>query len=145
GSAISWDYFFQMQARLRANRVPQPWSFVCHPFHWYQLQKAASVAGTRTNAADNLLNAVNSMFLVDRVAGVDIYVSSYIEPDGQDDSVVAMFGRSAIALDLRRAPRLEPERDASRRGWELNLSAVFAHGTWRPTHGIKGVFDTTLP
>ena len=46
----------------------------------------------------------------------------------------------ALALDMRRAPRLEPERDASRRGYELNLSAVYAHGVWRPKFGVCGIF-----
>ena len=39
--------------------------------------------------------------------------------------------------------RLEPERDASRRGWELNLSTVYAHGVWRPTYGVQMIFVDT--
>jgi len=32
--------------------------------------------------------------------------------------------------------RIEPERDASLRGFELNASSVFAYGVWRPQYGI---------
>ena len=52
-----------------------------------------------------------------------------------------MFSRDALGYDLRRAPRLEPERDASRRGIELNMTAVFAAGVWRPGFGVLGIFD----
>jgi hypothetical protein len=48
-----------------------------------------------------------------------------------------MFARQAIALDIRRPFRIEPERDASRRGIELNASMIFGAGLWRPTFGVQ--------
>ena len=33
--------------------------------------------------------------------------------------------------------------NASRRGTEINLSAVYAYGVWRPAFGIQGTFDAT--
>ena len=84
-------------------------------------------------------------FYVGSVSGVDIFTSSNIAVDATPDAYCAMFARPAIAIDWRRAPRIEPERDASRRGWELNLSALYAHGVWRPKFGIQGLFDATAP
>ena len=51
----------------------------------------------------------------------------------------------ALALDVRRAPRVERQRDASRRAEELNLSAVYAHGVWRPKFGVKIISDASIP
>jgi hypothetical protein len=73
-------------------------------------------------------------FYVNSVAGVDIFLSANI---GTGTSVYGgMFSRNALALDMRRPFRLEPERDASRRGIELNASSVFAFGGWRPQYGV---------
>jgi len=87
---------------------------------------------------------VNSMFFVKQFGGVSIFVSSNVETSS-NDAYAGMFSRDALAFDLRRAPRMEPERDASRRGVELNLTSVFAHGVWRPTFGVAGLFDNQAP
>jgi hypothetical protein len=145
GSTITWSYFMAMEAILRAQKAPYPYFSVMHPYQWYSLAKAASVAGTSTNAAPSLLEEVNSMFFVRQVGGVYIFVSSNLSIDGSADAKPGMWSRDAIALDMRRQPRIEAERDASRRGYELNLSALYAKGVWRPTFGVQGIFDCTAP
>lgn len=146
GSVITWSYLFAMEAQLKANKAPYPYFTVMHPYQWYNLAKAASVASSSaTNAAASLLEEVNSMFFVKQVGGVYIFTSSNFTIDGSGDTNIGMWSRDALALDMRRAPRIEPERDASRRGWELNLSALYAKGVWRPTFGIRGIFDCTAP
>jgi len=57
----------------------------------------------------------------------------------------AVFPRDAIALDWRRQPRLEAERNASARGTEFNMSAVFAHGVWRPALGVYAKMFAATP
>ena len=57
----------------------------------------------------------------------------------------AIFNREALALDLRRGMRIEPDRDPSRRWTELNTTMVYATGTWRSDWGIKLVSDATAP
>jgi hypothetical protein len=145
GSALSWGYFYAMMSRLRAQNAPMPYYFVCHPHQWHALGKAASVAGTMTNAAPELLSGINTNFYVGSVSGVMIFTSSNIAVDGSDDAIAGMFSRQALAFDVRRAMRLEPERDSSRRGWELNLTMLYAHGVWRPKFGIQGTFDAAAP
>jgi hypothetical protein len=146
GSVMTWSYLFAMEAQLKAQKAPYPYFTVIHPYQWYNLAKAASVASSSsTNAAPSLLEEVNSMFFVKQVGGVYIFTSSNFTIDGSDDTNVGMWSRDALALDMRRAPRIEPERDASRRGWELNLSAVYGKGVWRPRFGIRGIFDCTAP
>jgi hypothetical protein len=144
GSTITWGHVMAMEAILRNQKAPYPYSLILHPYQWQPLAKAASVAGTVTNAAPSLLEEVNSMFFVRQMGGVYIFVSANMPLSGSD-SKPGMFSRDAIALDMRRAPRIEPERDASRRGWELNLSAIYATGVWRPTFGVQGIFACSAP
>lgn len=146
GSLITWGYFLAMEAQLKAQKAPYPYFFVCHPYQWYQLAKAASVASSvATNAPESLKDEINTAFFVRQMGGVSIFVSSNFTIDANADTKPAMFSRDALALDMRRAPRIEPERDASRRGYELNLSAIYAKGVWRPTFGVQGIFDCTAP
>jgi hypothetical protein len=144
GSKCTWSYVSAMETILRRNLAPYPYVLVLSPAHWYELAKAASVAGSTTNAAPSLLEAVNSTFFVRQAAGVSIFVSGNVETSSTD-AYAGMFARDALAYDVRRAPRLEPERDASRRGIELNLSSVFAHGVWRPAFGVLGIFANAAP
>lgn len=145
GSAITWKYFSAMLARLTAQHAPKPYMFVCHPYQWNELAKAASVASAvRTNAPEYMMEAVARNYFMANYSGVDIFVTSNV-PLSTNDAYCAMFSRSALAFDNRRSPRLEPERDASRRGYELNMTSVYAYGVWRATFGIQGIFDCTAP
>jgi hypothetical protein len=144
GTAITWGYFGAMLARLTAQKAPRPYVFVCHPFQWHALAKAVGPANERTNTPEYLMEEVARNFYVRTYSGVDIFVTSNV-PLSSTDAYCAMFSRQAIAYDLRRAARLEPERDASRRGYELNMTIVYGHGIWRPKFGIQGIFDATAP
>ena len=144
GSAMTWSYFYAMLTKLRAQNAPAPYAFVCRPEQWHYLGKAVAPGATVTNSPA-IQDSIVGRFYVGSVSGVDIYVSSNIAVDNSSDSYAAMFNPQALALDIRRAPRLEAERDASRRGWELNLSAVYAHGVWRPKFGVKGLFAADSP
>jgi hypothetical protein len=145
GSACTWSYLMAMESVLKAAYAPYPYVAVLSPAQWFPLAKSASVASSSaTNAAASLLEAVNSMFFVKQFGGVSIFVSNNVETSGTD-AYAGMFSRDALAYDLRRAPRLEAERDASRRGIELNLTSVFAHGVWRPTFGVCGLFANSAP
>jgi formaldehyde-activating enzyme involved in methanogenesis len=145
GTTITWGHIFAMESILRAKKAPAPYFLVLHPYQWHPLAKAATVAGASQTIAPSVAEQVNTSFWVKTVANVNIFVTSNISIDASDDAVCGMFSRDALALDMRRAPRIEPERDASRRGWELNLSAIYAKGVWRPTFGVKGTFDAAVP
>lgn len=141
GSICTWSYVMAMESVLKTKFAPYPYILVLSPAQWFPLAKAASVASSvATNAADSLKEAVNSMFFVKQFGAVSIFVSNNVETSG-NDAYAGMFSRDALAFDLRRAPRIEYERDASRRGTEMNLTSVFAHGVWRPTFGVTGIFD----
>lgn len=131
---FTWANFFAALTRMRAAYAPLPYVCVLHPYQWHCLGTAVAPGVTVTNSP-YIQDAIVRQFFVGNVAGVDIFLDGNIT-DASSATYGAMFSRNALALDWRRAPRIEPERDASRRGWELNLSAIYASGIWRPQYGI---------
>lgn len=143
GSTMIWGYFYAAHSILRANKVPGPYVCVMHPYHWHDLAGDVAGGATATNAPDFQDQVMRDWF-VRRVAGVDIFVSANVSTSGSD-AYSGMFSRDAIAFDLRRDFRLEPERDASARAWELNATMLYAHGVWRPAFGVTILADATTP
>lgn len=149
GSTITWSYLSAAIAKARnANKsVAVPLVAVIHGYQWAVLAKAASVAGATVAVAPNFQDRVTAQTPLGQVAtfmGVPI-MQTFQTPDSNDDFTGAVFARDAIAIDWRRAVRIEPERKASRRGTQYNMSAVYAHGVWRPSLGVKMIFDATAP
>jgi len=64
---------------------------------------------------------------------------------GSNYAVGAMFTRDAMAFDLRRGLRIEPDRDASLRASELNATMIHAHGVWRADRGVVLKSDASAP
>lgn len=144
GSAMTWAYFSAAITRLRNQNAPGPYFAVMHPYQYHDLAANASVVGQSFHAGD-LADAIQNRWWVGRALGTDIYLSSNISIDDADDAMAGVFSRMALAYDSRRAPRLEPQRDASRRATELNMTAVYAHGIWRPRFGVQIVTDASAP
>jgi hypothetical protein len=144
GSAMTWGRFFAAAAQLRAQKAPGQAYAVLHPYHWHDLASEAAIAGTMGNTPEFGDEVMRNRF-VGMAAGVMIFESANIPVDGNDDAVSGVFVSQALALDVRRAPRIERERDASRRADELNLSTVYAHGVWRPKFGVKIIADASIP
>jgi hypothetical protein len=141
GSVMTWGYVFAMQAVLRNALAPLPYTLVCTPYQAYNLGKSASVGATVTNSPElqNRLSSGQERVYMGQFFGINIFSSVYCEASSTD-AYAGMFSPQAIALDWRRAPRLEVERDGSRRATELNFSAVIAQGVWRPEWGVCGIF-----
>jgi len=145
GSTFTWGYFYSALTNLRIGNVPMPYVAVLHPTHWHKLAVTAAVASTVTNAP-SFQDEVMRRWYVGTVAGVDIFVSNNVPAGGTStDSYSAMFNPRALAFDLRRGYRLEPERDASKRAYELNATMHYAHGVWRPLWGAYILADAQAP
>lgn len=146
GTVITWGYLAAAIAQARnANKSKNvPLSAVVHGYQWAVLAKTASVAGASVVNAPALQDQISSTGYIATFMGVPIY-QVYTDPDSSGDFTGGVFPRSAIAIDWRRRVRVEPERDASRRGTEFNMSAVYAHGVWRAKLGVKMTFDAAAP
>jgi hypothetical protein len=143
GSALTWGHFTAAMTTLRMQNAPLPYFCVLSPAQYHSLAKSASIAGATSAVAPNFQDEVTRRWWIQSFGPVDIYVTSNIAAGTAVYG--AMFARQAIAYDERRAPRLEPQRDASRRAWELNMSTVYAYGVWRPSFGVTIVSDGSVP
>ncbi|MFA5376945.1 MAG: hypothetical protein WC069_07150 [Candidatus Shapirobacteria bacterium] len=145
GTAITWGYLSAAIAQARyvnkSNSVPL--AAVIHEYQWAVLAKAASVAGSSLAQAPQFTEEITRQGAVAMFMGVPIY-KVFGGLDGTDFTG-GVFPRVALAIDWRRPVRVRAERDESRRGVELNMSAVYAHGIWRPDRGIEMYFDATAP
>ena len=78
------------------------------------------------------------------VAGVMVKTSTNLNKDASDDVKCGIFSKQAqILVSLGGGPNEERERDASLRGWEVNLVGRWARGEYKDSWGIEGVFDSS--
>lgn len=145
GQAASLANFAAAIAVLRNNKAPTPIYIVLHPYHWHDIWNGlGQPAATYANLDAITSQALRDYYVMDLI-GARWFVSANISVDGSDDAISGVFNPQAIGFDSRRAPRLEPERDASLRGWELNMTAGYAYGVIRNTFGVKFTADATEP
>jgi hypothetical protein len=141
GGTLTWTNIMRANAYLKAAHAPFPYSVVLRPEHWYYLASVAS--GVPTLAVSNeLMDSIAREFYVGSWGGMDFFVDANITSGTA--AYAGMFSRQGIALDIRRAFRLEGERDASRGGggYELNATMIYAYGLYRPTFGV-GMIGTS--
>lgn len=148
GSVITWGYVSAAIAQARnANKsVFVPLSCVIHGYQAAVLAKSASIAGATVVSAPDVSDQITRQGMSQAFVfnGVPIY-QVFASPDSQGDFIGGVFPREALAIDWRRAIRVRPQRDESRRGTEFNMSAIYAHGVWRPKRGIQMIFDASVP
>jgi hypothetical protein len=144
GSALSIGRCAAALAILQNNHVPMPINAVTHPYGWFDIwTELGQPVATKAWLGD-VANQAMQDYAVSNFMGVQWYTSSNVETSGTD-AYSGMFHREAIALDTRQVPTLEPERDASKKATELNLSAAYGMDVRRPTYGIQLTHDITTP
>lgn len=143
GTALTWGKIYQARAILEANAVPPPYNVVLHSYQWLSLATAANIAGLSNAAPLNLRNDIQTFYKVAQVNDMNFYSTGVLTPG----TIVTgfMFNPLAMALDIRRAFRIEPQRDASLRSTELNATMIYAHGVWDATFGVQIKSDASTP
>lgn len=120
-------------------------SAVLHPYHWHDVWvELGRPAATYANVGDLTSEALRDYYVA-RLANVNIYTNGNIAVDGSSDAVSGVFGARAIMLDVRRPFRLETQRDASARSWELTGTMGYAYGAVHTNEGVKFTADATEP
>lgn len=133
-------------AVLRNRSVPGGVKAVLHPYHWHDIWLELGRPAATYPSMEELTTQALRDYFMNSLLGMQVFVSAQIDVDGSDDAVSGIFHPMALALDTRRPYRLEPERDASLRAWELNGTAGYAVGLGpRPTFGVKFTADATEP
>ena len=134
---------FQAAATLRANKVQGRIVGVFHPYQTYALKASLTNTMVNPNAGD-LQNEAMRTGYVATIAGIDIFESANVAVDGSGDSKGAIFSPQAFALAMKRDFNIEPQRDASNRGFELNATAVYGVGELDDTYGVEMYYDAGL-
>ncbi len=133
-------------AVLRNNNAPNPLFGVLHAYQWQDIWAQLGSPSANQAFLGNVANqALEGWFVNNSFLNINWYIDANIVADSNDDAIGAVFHREALALDTRKAPSLEPERDASRDAWELNLSTWYAVGIRRNSFGVKITSDVTEP
>ena len=83
---------------------------------------------------------------VDRLGAVNVYSDNNLGKDATDDAKGGVFSREAIVqVHFRGGPKMEPERDPSKRSTEYNIVMVKGIGEWKDAWGREMLFDATTP
>ncbi len=126
---------------LRANKAPNPIYAVVHPYHWHAIWTELGKPAANYAFLGEVANQALRDFFVGQWLNVLWFTSANIPVEQYggtgDNAVSGFFNTRALALDTRRKPRLEVQRDASLRGWELNMTVVYAIGVRRDEFGVK--------
>lgn len=136
GGTLTWANVMRANAYLRAQKAAFPYYVVLRPEQWYYLASDATNVPTLAQS-DELKGAIADSFYIGGWGGMQFFIDANITSGTA--AVGGMFARDAAAIDLRRAFRLESQRDASRGGggWELNATMIYAYGTKRPLFGAQ--------
>jgi hypothetical protein len=148
GNSATFENFAAGCAVVRYNKATQfgPINAVMHPYHWHDLWlELGKPAATLAALGDVTTQALRDYFVGTLLGGVRIFTSSNIAVDTGIDAISGIFVGPAIMLDTRRQMRMEQERDASARAWELNVTAGYAYGIVRSTFGVKFTADAAEP
>ena len=132
-------------SQLRNSLAPNPIYVVLHPYQWHDIWDELGTPGTDLAFLGDAANEALRSFFVSTLLNVKWFISANIAVDGSDDAIGAIFNPTAIGFDSRKAPLMEPERDASLRAWELNISAGYAEGVIRTAFARKITSDATAP
>lgn len=145
GAALSISKCAAAVSVLRNNKSPNPLYFVLHPYGWHdvwtELGQPASQKAFLGDAANEALRS----FFVGSWLTATWFVSANIPVSATPNAVSAVFNPQSIGFDTREAPMLEPERDASRKAVELNMSAGYAVGIIRTEYAVALTHDATEP
>lgn len=143
GSSCYLHQFASVMARLRAAKARGPYAVVLHPYGWNDIWNEIGKPSTSVVASE-AANAAMRDYFVANLINAQWWQHAAIPASGTS-AYSGIISREALALDTRRAPRLEPERDASKRAWELNITAGYATGIRRETFGGYVLHDITAP
>jgi len=145
GSAMTIGRVAASMAILRNTNVGNPINVVMHPYHWFDVwTELGQPAANKALLGDVANQALRDYFVGDWI-NARWFTSSNISVDSSDDAVSGVFHQEALALDSRKGLTLEPDRDADRDAWKLNMSAWYGKAVRRSTYGVAITADATQP
>tara|TARA_R110000868_G_scaffold7113_2_gene38952 strand:+ start:698 stop:1561 length:864 start_codon:yes stop_codon:yes gene_type:complete len=138
---------FQAIAKLRANGydTSNDCAIVLHPNIAYDI--ASTLTSTFAAPASQVGNSALANGLMGTLGGVPVYQSSLVNlADGSTagDYGCGIFHKDAIGLAMMQDIKIESQREATLRGFEIVGSAVYGTGELYDGAGVRGSFDSTI-
>jgi hypothetical protein len=145
GAEVTVDSLLQAAATLRSNKLVGPFFAVLHPRVAYNIKKQLTYsAQTNIPNISDIGNSVLSNFYIGSIGGVTIIESSLLGVDTDNDSVGAVFARSALGHAMRGGITMEATRQSMNRATDVTLTAVAGAQILQNTHGVKIIGDAAL-
>ena len=145
GTSLSIAKCAAATSYLRNKNAPNPMYFVLHPYGWHDIWTELGQPAATYDMLGDLANEALKSFYVGNWLNAIWFVSSNIPTANTADAYSGVFNQSALGFDTREAPNLEPERDASAKLWELNMSCGYATGIVRSEYLVGLLHDITEP
>ena len=137
-----------MRLRGATEPGPKPHVLVLHPYHIWSvfggvvpLTSGAVAAGGGGAVSDEVLREN----FVTRLLGMDLFESALISIDSSDDGYGVAMSKAAIILIVTHEGDIDPEWNASLRGWELNFVGEYGYAEWTDSYGVALLGDLAVP
>jgi N4-gp56 family major capsid protein len=145
GAEVTVDSILQAAATLRSNKLVGPFFAVLHPRVAYNIKKQLTYSSqTNVPALSGVGDSVLSNFYIGQIGGVTIIESSLLGIDTDNDSVGAVFARSALGHAMRGGISMEATRQSMNRATDVTLTAVAGAQILQASHGVKIIGDAAL-
>ena len=140
-TTITAEDIFKAAATLKNNKADQNGNMVCvlHPFQAFDLKKQLTNNGASamSHSLSDVGNAALSSGFVGRIAGCDIFETTVVTGG---DSAGSFFGavmtQDALGYMVKRAMRIETERNASKRSLEIVGSMAYGASELFDQYGV---------
>lgn len=145
GSALTITNVAAALSLIRNNKARGQAYAVVHPYQWQDIWVALGQPSANQAFLGDTANQAMRDYYAGQFLGLSWFTSANIAVNGSDDAYGAVFTRDAMALDVRDAITLRPERDESLRATELNMHTGYAVGTLWSDRGAYLLSDATEP
>ena len=138
---------FEAIAKLRSNGydTSNDCAIVLHPNIAFDV--ASTLTSTFAAPAGQVGNSALANGLMGTLGGVPVYQSSLVNlADGSTagDYGCGIFHKESIGLAMMQDIKIESQREATLRGFDIVGSAIYATGELYDGAGIRGSFDSTI-
>ncbi|MFA5379994.1 MAG: hypothetical protein WC455_29810 [Dehalococcoidia bacterium] len=158
GTTLTMGHIAAARALLAGNPTsaggpaPTPYVAVIHPFQELDivdvLTPVVPAAGTTNVTGTAFTDEVLKNYSIARLFGMPIISDGNLPIDSGADAKAGVFAagkRGAIIYVEKRRAEIEPERDASLRGWELNYVGRYGYGEYMPGWIVELHTDASTP
>ena len=139
---------FQAIAKLRSQGydTSNDCAIVLHPNVAYDV--ASTLTSTFAAPASMVGNDALRNGFMGLLGGVPVYQSSLVpvETGGSaaGDYACGIFHKDALGLAMMQDIRIESQREATKRGFDVVGSAIYGVGELYDAAGVRGIFDSTI-